>query len=426
MTEVVQFRWGQSRDCEAIFEVQCSAFHLMTGSSKWNQARQLVESQTESYRVMEVEGDIVGSCHVSRHPLQIGSQVIQLAYLGQISVLPECQRQGYGTQLIWNLIACLDETGYDLARLSGLVRFYRRFGWTPFPRRFVEFPLQDLKVGIGEISISDILQPGSGLLEFVRPFEEEQDRAACDVLQRQFHAGRTGASQAPRGTPWTPFTHDMPEPWQLVFERDGVISGYVSTHVFSDDVSGFEAAVNLREVAFDLEQPEAVIALLRYVLWEAHRRGARRVTARLPWDPRLFSILSEGGLIFERVELLNPVGGNMLRTLNLSRTLQKIEEELTLRWQRSGETVRGWLELEVNQERVCLGISDSVRVVTDPSQAPSVPTWTICLTQTQFLMLLLGLAPVETVLFGERLQHELLWVIGALFPMQTTASSTWG
>lgn len=441
----IAFRWADPDDRQRIFEILTRAFHHLRGSSKWKQASQHIEAGFASYRVLAKDGEVIGIGHLSRHPLRIGRCLIDMGYIGQVAVLPELQDQGFGTLLVGNLLDTMRAEGYDLARLGGLVRYYRRFGWIPFPRRFVEFPLQKMHAGTAEVAVSDMLEPDPQQAQFVREYRAGTDRTRRDALVRQFNHQRTGSSQAPRRAQSGPFPRHQPRRWHLVYERDQKLLGYCSMQLFSEDISDFEASVNLREAAFDLACPDAVITLLKQVLWTAHLRGARRVTARLPWDPKIFAILRDAGLVFERVELLNPVTGNMLRLIDLRGLLTKIVPELSVRWRESGAAESGEFAIVVDQplapadseqadaggpslvsSTTCvlrLGV-ERVELLADDSSI--APRWSAKLHPFEFLSLLLGLAPVQSVVANPQTSVENVRILDALFPVQPTASSTWG
>lgn len=424
MDSELEFRWATPTDQSAVFAVVCRAFHLLRGSSKWKQASELVRRDIHSFRVALRGGEVIGSAHLSRHSIQIGRSHIELGYLGQISILPEHQNRGLGSALVRNLLAMMRDDGYDVARLSGLVRFYSRFGWSPFPRRFVEFPLQKLQAGTAEVSIADMLEPRQPPRGVIRDYRPNTDRRQRDELLRGFNHQRTGAARDGHSGRWAPFSLHVPKQWQIVCEREGRLVAYVDTHLYAEDVSGFEAAVNMRELAYADDEPLAVIDLIRHVLWTAYQRGARRVTGRLPWDTRLFGLLREAGLPFERVELFNSVTGNMLQVVHLKRLFEHIADELTVRWQRWESSPDASLSLRVGEESVGLALSSAGVAVVD-AETLAAP-YSVTLSPHEFLTLLLGLAPAETVIDVEGRDHRELRIIRALFPMQPTASSVWG
>lgn len=418
--EETSFRWGRRGDENDILETVTQAFQLRPATGKWSQAGRLVHEEIDRFRVMVERDRIVGAAYLCRIPIQIGSACVDLGYIGQVSIRPECQLQGRGTSLIEDLLQCLAADDFQLARLSGLVRFYQRFGWTPFPRRFVEFPLQNLTAGMASIAVPALVKPSESSIGRVRDYLES-DRERRDELVRRFNHLRTGAGAREAVGRSRPLHNEDPDRWRLVYESQGKILGYVATDVFPYDVSDFESAFNLFDVAFDLDHPPAVVDLIKHVLWSAYQRGARRVTARFPWDQRLFEILRDAGLVYEQVELINAATGNMLRIVSLDRLMERIEPELSNRWRTGGIQREGTLRLTVGGNVAYLQCNAAgVQLV---SHRPDC-CWSVELSPHNFLRLLLGLNAPETLLTA--CDREVRDVVRVLFPMQATASTNWG
>lgn len=392
-------------------------------SNKWEQASQLIQNEIERFRVLVEADRIVAAAYLCQVPMQIGSACVDLGYIGQVAVRPGFQFQGRGSLLIQDLVDCLNEQDFDLARLSGLVRFYERFGWKPFPRRFVEFPLQDLKAGMAHVSLEHMARPSPTAAQRIREYCPDTDRQRRDTLVRQFNYLRTGACVREVVGRSRPLHQERPDQWQLVYEEQGEILAYVASHVFPYDVSDFESSVNLYDVAFNLNHPQAVVDLLKHVLWAAHQRGASRVTARLPWDRRLFAILRQAGLVFEKVELNNAATGNMLRIVSLRRLLDKIASELTVRWRSAGLRKAGVLTIRVDEKVTSLRCDVfGVRVVDTIGDM----CWNLHLDAVQFCRLLLGMNPPESLLSASEIGSDAFDVVRVLFPAQATASTNWG
>lgn len=73
-------------------------------------------------------GQVVG--HILYSPVSVGGDVTGAA-LGPMSVLPEHQRQGIGSQLVETGNRRLKEAGCPFILLVGHPDFYPRFGFTP-------------------------------------------------------------------------------------------------------------------------------------------------------------------------------------------------------------------------------------------------------------------------------------------------------
>jgi putative acetyltransferase len=77
-------------------------------------------------------GQVVG--HILYSPVSVGGDVTGAA-LGPMSVLPEHQRQGIGSQLVETGNRRLKEAGCPFILLVGHPDFYPRFGFTPASSR---------------------------------------------------------------------------------------------------------------------------------------------------------------------------------------------------------------------------------------------------------------------------------------------------
>jgi putative acetyltransferase len=77
--------------------------------------------------VATLDGQVVG--HIMYSPLSVGGH--QGAALGPMAVLPECQRQGIGSQLIEVGNRKLKEAGCPFIVVVGHPEYYPRFGFRP-------------------------------------------------------------------------------------------------------------------------------------------------------------------------------------------------------------------------------------------------------------------------------------------------------
>lgn len=416
------FRWARPDEGPTVLEVISSAFGWSDHSGQQRQAQRLTDTQSDRFRLVEIDGAVIGAAYIYQVPLYVGQCVVRLGYIGLVSVRRSRQRRGHGSALISDVLTCLRNDGCDVARLSGWVSYYQRFGFVPFPRRFVEFPLKDLVVGPSTVPIEQLLSPNESC-GTVRPYDPESHREPCEQLLERFNRFRTGASAEPISGRFHPLHAVDPQPSRFVYESVGNIFGYVDTHLFPVDVSSFEAAVNLYDVAFDLTAPAAVGELIKHVLLRAFKRGAHRATARLPWDPRLLRLLRNARLVTEQVELYNPISGNMLCIVDLERLIHCIEPELSRRWVEQGLSVRGNVSLKIGNDQVSLTLADDKVCVTAGEAQTDMA---VGLGQDDFLRLLLGLNPVEQLASAADLDAPARRILGILFPVQSTACQLWG
>ncbi len=81
--------------------------------------------------VAEVDGNIVG--HVAVSPVSVSGNSEGWYGLGPISVAPEHQKQGIGSQLMKEAIAALKQLGASGCVLLGDPQYYSRFGFKVIP-----------------------------------------------------------------------------------------------------------------------------------------------------------------------------------------------------------------------------------------------------------------------------------------------------
>ena len=121
-------------DAEAIEQVTISAFKNAPHSDHTEQfiVRELraANSLTVSL-VAELNGQIVG--HVAVSPVTISDGSSHWFGLGPISVAPEFQGQGVGSELMNAAMSALKELPAQGCVLLGDPSYYRRFGFNPVP-----------------------------------------------------------------------------------------------------------------------------------------------------------------------------------------------------------------------------------------------------------------------------------------------------
>jgi hypothetical protein len=211
---------------------------------------------------------------------------------------------------------------------------------------------------------------------------------------------------------------------RFVYERDGVVWGYLFATEYDEEPSPFEAKVTIGDVAFDTGQPGAFLGLMRYTLREAVRRGAYRVTARLPFDPRIQQLLTEAALPFSLQELQSAPASNMLLLVDLRGLLDAIAPELERRQANAAPCPPFRLKLRVGDQTAALAAGGaSVQVAADEHSDAHLE----CDTAT-FLRWVLGLNGFTEWQVG--VTHPLdagqARLLGALFPREPCASGPWG
>jgi predicted N-acetyltransferase YhbS len=424
---VREIRSARADDAEAVATVVAEAFGEKRRAANLEHTLAAVRQAPDEWRVVEEDGRVVSACHIGIHSLRVGRCAINKGDVGHVATLPECQGRGLASDLMRDTVRYLRESHCQIGRLGGLVAFYSRFGWVPFPRRYLEFPLRSTHAGVRTMLPSEYLLPPAGFEGRVVPYDPVAHHRARVKLHGGFYGARTGSVVVTFGDPPAPGTAS-PDPQALKFacEVEGELVGYLFAWEREDDVTEFEAKVEIGECAYDLDRPEALGALMVPLLREAHARGAKRVTARFPFDDRVIAALRQAGVLFQCVELHSGPASNMIRIVDVRELFRRIAPELEARLAASPFTKwRGEIAL-------CLPDGDSA-VLEIKDGSVGVWDWTpgtfrVDLDQAALLSLVLGLrsfgecAAVRTT-DDPREAHA---VCEALFPRQPTASGAWG
>lgn len=123
-------------DYDRVFELTTKAFETMP-FSEGNEDKLVVRLRNASAfipelsLVAELGGQLVG--HILFTPLVVdnGQEQFQSLVLGPVSVLPEFQKQGIGSQLILAGHQKAKELGFQSVILIGHPEYYPRFGYKP-------------------------------------------------------------------------------------------------------------------------------------------------------------------------------------------------------------------------------------------------------------------------------------------------------
>jgi len=426
------FRQGTGEDCDRIFEIMVRAFKIDPSNPKYEKRRKDVADRPEAYRVLEIDERVVSIVRILRHPMQVGRAIVVKGDVGEVSTDPDCQGRGLMTDLMNDCVRWMREEGYHLSRLGGLVHFYSRFGYTPFPRRTIEFLLNPMRAAGGIQSPDTTLAAPAPSPGIVRHYRPETDAPWRAWLSWHFNRHRTGAP-APSGAEEPPLPKPLPRceaetaeqlgtaPLELVYQEGDRIYGCISAHENPEYERYLQAKVEIGSAAFDLSHPHAAAALVSRVLHSALWHGADRVVSRLPFDPAQYDALIAGKIRFRTVELHSAFASNMIRVVDLPGLLQSIQPELETRLLASG--LAGWngaLQIDVEGATTTVQVSDRGIAVTKTGR----PDAQVVLSQAQFVRLLLGLHAAREMV--PETDPELLALLDILFPHQATACGLWG
>lgn len=415
-----RIRTATKRDAASVAEVISGAYSPDKGAP----AEEACRGNPEEWYVLEHEGAVASVCRVFVQALRVGKCAVDKADVGWVGTRPELQGQGLGSELMIGLNELLREAGCHIGRLGGLIRFYERFGWQPFPRRTVEFVLQPAKAGANVTWPDEHLTPPGGFGGAVVPYHSKKHYHARAKLYEEMRARRSGsvvvtwAERAP---------NDPPDETglRLACVDGGEVVGYLFAHE-RPDAGPFDAKVEIGEWAYRRSKPEALAALLVQALREAYARGAETVVARMPFDSEMERAMVRAGVWFRWVELHSAPASNMIRVLNLGETLRAVCPELEDRL--AASPVAKWageialclpggecVVLEVGGGKVAAWDWAPGKIRVDLDQA----------TMVSLLFGIKGLGECATVQ-AEDDSIEARAVCGALFPRCPTDSGAWG
>ncbi len=411
-------RSGVADDTEAIFEVMVRAFQVEENSDRWHSWHKLAVRDAQRFRVLEVEGTVVGVAIVKPERLCVGSCEIVKADVGEVSVLPQFQGKGYGSALMRDVVQWMRDSDCDISRLGGSSIFYRRFGYVPLPRRSVEFPIEPVRAGANLMSVQEVFRPPEGLPGEVRPYDASRDAVRNDELYGVFNNGRSGSKVRdldPNAK--LPSRPSSPNPLRLVYEADGIVEGYL----FAGD-----GGRSIGEVAFNLSRPDALVGLMQQILHLAAERGVSSVSSRLPFDAAVLRILTGADIAFTLIERQGGRASNMIQIVHLASLLSKLTPELELRLRSSSAADwRGEIEIGFESQRVGLRVGDGA-VTTDVTVGDAA--FRMQTDQGSLTKLLLGILSFEEAPISDResIHPSAATVLSAWFPRQPTASGPWG
>lgn len=421
-----QFRRGTPQDREALFELMVDAFRMQGQPDRIAAARNWTSAHPEHYLIMEQEGRLVGALHIADEMIQVGCCAVRKADVGHVAVPTELQGLGHGTALLRHAVEHMRREGYHLSRLGGLVHFYSRFGYEPFPRRFVVFELDEFRGGAATLTPQQAYPEPELERGLLRPYDEVRDWQALAEVRYQFHVGRSGTGLvSPDATaPSDPAPPD-PEALRFVYELDGRQIGFLFAAANPHEARPGRAGFAISELCYDPAHPEAPGLLLRLLLARLAPRAPLRISSRLPFDEALLEAIQDAGVGFELIEARQAVAGNQILVVNLPATLQAVTEELTARL--AASLVADWsgvIELALPAETACL-IIEGGRIEVGQVDAADLP---LVLTQAQFVKALLGLCgavelPPVRALHLDATQRA---VLDALFPRTPTGCGPWG
>ncbi len=422
----VEFRTGTAADAPDIIEVIERAFRSDPAEPKAQSLRRSVKRCPQEYRVLALDGLARGVVHIAKHRLSTGLGAVLKADVGHVSIHPDCQGLGFGSAMMRHCVKWLKEEGYDIARLGGYGSFYSRFGWEPFPRRYVEFIVAEAKAGARTLDPEQLFRLPEEYPGELRPYDDAKDALQRWQVQQRFNEGRPGAYVTHKPAPPKPQNAaSRTDPLKIVYVRDGLVRGYAFASELPEDRTPFQARMVVSDFAYDLDSPQAAGLLVKSLLIEADRRGIERVTARIPFDDRVVSALQSAGIAVNLRELHGAPATNMMRVVNVASTLSHAAPDLEARLSQSASN--GWsgafvVDVHGDRARVCV---EKGRVTVGEEGDGDIE-------------IVLGHAELVSLVFGIRCFAEVTKLcypapgaeassaLSTMFPRQAPASGPWG
>ncbi len=408
-------RPAQGTDIEEMIRVQSAAFKYETNEERCRHLREELSHDLNGWLVMPGEGRLIGTLFVRNHRLRIGKAVILKGDVGEVAIHPDFQGQGYGHKIMEECIGWMKENRYDLSRLGGLVKFYRRFGYLRFPRRYMEFPVgKVVGAGASQIREGEIEIPAEWE-ENIRPYNSQKDFSDYAKICRRMAASYNGAVD----TPLRNIENPGQSPLYLVYEEKGKIVAFVVAGQSEREPTEFEARINIGYSGFLKGKAYGLAAILEYLYNYALKNQIERMTGRIPFDPDFLLTLSQTPLRFYVIETYGGRSGNMLQVINMRSLFEHLIPELQER--RRPSAWKGILQISIEKDKVQLAINRSNIKVAENTK----PDLKIKLTEFQLLGLVIGILSFEEINDCKLKPQEKL-MLDLLFPRKPVFSGVWG
>jgi predicted N-acetyltransferase YhbS len=274
------FRRAAEAEGEAIFAILSAAFQV-TDDAGQERLRRLAFEEWHDLVVLADPTQPVAVAHIEPHRLRVGACSVLKADVGHVAVRPDIQTRGIGTRLMQEIVAWLPQERFQVTRLGGLMQFYERFGYEPFPRRYVTIPVPTRDAELKGKPWRELLAVKTGEQAEVRPYDPAHHFRPVHRL-RAAAAMRPGALVLPTGPGPAPAAGPDPSKPVFVYVRDGTIEGYLRGGLARVHAGDADLRYCLDELAVVPWEPEAVGALVKTLMARAMEIAPTEIIARLP------------------------------------------------------------------------------------------------------------------------------------------------
>ena len=115
------------KDINGIYEINKQAFEDESEAKIVNALREADELSLSL--VAQINNQIVGHIAFSEVKIDSGTETYDAIGLAPMAILPEYQRQGYGSELVEKGLKILSERGHEIVVVLGHPDYYPKFGF---------------------------------------------------------------------------------------------------------------------------------------------------------------------------------------------------------------------------------------------------------------------------------------------------------
>jgi len=280
-----------------------------------------VTGEAPRYRVaLAVDGVEVSSCVVVDMQQQIGSEIVHMGGIADVSTHGDHRFQGYSSRVLENALRWMRANGFDSSMLYGIPAYYPRFGYAK--------AFADCKFSVA-VREAEVVEPGGH--RFVR-YRKEHLRAVL----RMYHANNATRTGPTRRCPktWRPWRKGLnfgtkAETW-VALDAKGKPEGYVVYHEEP-------ATARILEVGF--ARPGVFASIVRHAARRAVRERMENIDLYLPEDDLFVDYCKALGV--DEHTRRPRCGGCMVRLIRIPTALAKAAPVLGSRMAGSGQlTIR--------------------------------------------------------------------------------------
>ena len=305
-------------------------------------------------RVGKADGKVVSYVRISDRPIRVGRATVSMGGVGGVSTHPEYRGRGYNSLVLGDSIRYMKEEGYDLSMLfTGITNYYAKLGWVPFPEHSITVSPGAVPGSTGQrrqppFRLNESSLKGKKALAF-KPFDEKRDLAGVMDIYHAHNRERAGTLVR------------TPDYWRCGHSRFmGVMPAFVARQgrrpVAYVKCGRDERRVNVPEVGYLPDCPEAAWSMARFLVDYAIEREAEQINfrlGRLHPLPEIVCEVSNGRMSHSEGE------GMMLLIVDLVSLLTKIAPELRRRLRNAGfSDAKATIGLSADQQRATLRIGD--------------------------------------------------------------------